>query len=632
MSGTTGTARTQSFLLTNEFQDGQITGSITPQDMRDLVVSTYPNAYNVVNYGADPTNVASSTTAFAAAITAATAGGGVVFIPTGTFKVSCGTLTVPSNVAIVGSGRGSVIAVPSGSTGFLFSTTSTTNVSFDYFKVTSANDATFVVKASTVTILSVSRIYAVGPVLLSTTTTAGDVYANVNDGNSNFDITVKDNVGQAVAHAVNTNSFIELQWVQRGIVSGNLIRGIDDYYNGIWWWGGDANFAVDGALANARKTKNLLIENNEVYNVQSGIAGSMGQNIQVVGNEVRVCVDVGIDCEGCFESTVVGNASWDATNGALTIFFGNRNMMAVGNTLGNTASNVVFQIFNSNVDNLSSDGLTLRDNTFISLSGLGAVSDASGPCGNTIVEDNTFINTNVTFNNNSAGVTIRNNRFHYTATLAAHSTINLYCLSANETTNTIQGNTVMCEAAQNAATIFINLLSNDFNLPVTYVVEENKNCGVNPLPKDIVTTEQGTNAGVSGQFFIRNNMLTGATHYTRTESGSKVSFVRWEGNYDGSMIPYPVVVGTNVGDANSSPAIVAGSKVIIYSTTLTANRTVTLPTQDVYNGSILKVVRTGLGAFTLAVGAAKTIPSATAAWCEVTYNGSAWIETGFGTL
>lgn len=54
MSGTSGTPRNQSFLLTTEFQDGQPAGSISPQDLRDLVVSV-PNLgpiYNVMKYGA----------------------------------------------------------------------------------------------------------------------------------------------------------------------------------------------------------------------------------------------------------------------------------------------------------------------------------------------------------------------------------------------------------------------------------------------------------------------------------------------------------------------------------------------------------------------------------------------------
>ena len=69
-----------------------------------------------------------------------------------------------------------------------------------------------------------------------------------------------------------------------------------------------------------------------------------------------------------------------------------------------------------------------------------------------------------------------------------------------------------------------------------------------------------------------------------------------------------------------------------FSSALTANRTVTLPTAGLYNGAKFRVVRSGLGAFTLAVGSAKTIPSATAAFVDVEYDGSAWRLAGYGTL
>jgi hypothetical protein len=52
MSGTTGTRRADTYLLTSEFQDGQAAGSITPQDMRDLVVSKV----NVLDVYDDPAN------------------------------------------------------------------------------------------------------------------------------------------------------------------------------------------------------------------------------------------------------------------------------------------------------------------------------------------------------------------------------------------------------------------------------------------------------------------------------------------------------------------------------------------------------------------------------------------------
>lgn len=68
-----------------------------------------------------------------------------------------------------------------------------------------------------------------------------------------------------------------------------------------------------------------------------------------------------------------------------------------------------------------------------------------------------------------------------------------------------------------------------------------------------------------------------------------------------------------------------------YATALTANRTVTLPAAGM-NGRRFRVVRTGLGAFTLDVGGLKTIPSATAAYVDVEDDGSAYRLVGYGTL
>lgn len=67
-----------------------------------------------------------------------------------------------------------------------------------------------------------------------------------------------------------------------------------------------------------------------------------------------------------------------------------------------------------------------------------------------------------------------------------------------------------------------------------------------------------------------------------------------------------------------------------FATALTANRTVTLGTGG--PGAKFRIVRTGLGAFTLAVGAVKTIPSATAAFVDVGSDGTGWFLTGYGTL
>ena len=91
-------------------------------------------------------------------------------------------------------------------------------------------------------------------------------------------------------------------------------------------------------------------------------------------------------------------------------------------------------------------------------------------------------------------------------------------------------------------------------------------------------------------------------------------------------------VSSDRGDANVTLAIASDKRVQRFATTLTANRTVTLPTTGVYNGARYRIVRTGLGAFTLNVGGLKTIPSATAATVDVVHDGTAWRLAGYQPL
>jgi hypothetical protein len=72
----------------------------------------------------------------------------------------------------------------------------------------------------------------------------------------------------------------------------------------------------------------------------------------------------------------------------------------------------------------------------------------------------------------------------------------------------------------------------------------------------------------------------------------------------------------------------------LFQTALTANRTITLGTTGAKRGDRFVIIRSGLGAFTLAVGALKTIPNSTAARVEVAWdaNSAAWILVGYSVL
>jgi hypothetical protein len=93
------------------------------------------------------------------------------------------------------------------------------------------------------------------------------------------------------------------------------------------------------------------------------------------------------------------------------------------------------------------------------------------------------------------------------------------------------------------------------------------------------------------------------------------------------------------GDASVTLDLLSSSKVQVFNTILTANRTVTFPTFSSTAivgskyGATYKVVRgaSATGAFNLTVNGAKALTTA-GEWVEYTYTGSAWTETGYGTL
>jgi len=72
-------------------------------------MTSTPDWFNVVTYGADPTGASDSTSAITTAVSDATsAGGGVVYFPTGSFKTS-GFSIAASNISILGDGQGASI-------------------------------------------------------------------------------------------------------------------------------------------------------------------------------------------------------------------------------------------------------------------------------------------------------------------------------------------------------------------------------------------------------------------------------------------------------------------------------------------------------------------------------------------
>lgn len=90
------------------------------------------------------------------------------------------------------------------------------------------------------------------------------------------------------------------------------------------------------------------------------------------------------------------------------------------------------------------------------------------------------------------------------------------------------------------------------------------------------------------------------------------------------------VIATIAANANATVTPTATAYQVFHTGTLTADRTLTLTTAGMTTGSVIRFTRTGTGAFNLIIGGLKNL--ATNTWCDVVFNGSAWVLTAYGSL
>jgi hypothetical protein len=93
-------------------------------------------------------------------------------------------------------------------------------------------------------------------------------------------------------------------------------------------------------------------------------------------------------------------------------------------------------------------------------------------------------------------------------------------------------------------------------------------------------------------------------------------------------------IGPDRGDNDVTLNGLASAPIQQFNTPLGADRAVTLPTTGVSNGRTFRIVRrtASTGAFNLNIGTGPLKALATGEWCDVAYDGSAWVLTAFGSL
>jgi hypothetical protein len=115
--------------------------------------------------------------------------------------------------------------------------------------------------------------------------------------------------------------------------------------------------------------------------------------------------------------------------------------------------------------------------------------------------------------------------------------------------------------------------------------------------------------------------VTGQAGYTVTVNADENNFTF-----------VPSIIGVDNGDAAAT--LVPGTSAMTqrWDTTLTADRAVSLGTTTAWNGARFRIVRTATGAFNLNVGTGPLKALAADTWCDVEYDGSAWVLTAYGSL
>jgi hypothetical protein len=163
----------------------------------------------------------------------------------------------------------------------------------------------------------------------------------------------------------------------------------------------------------------------------------------------------------------------------------------------------------------------------------------------------------------------------------------------------------------------------------------------NGLPPVLLVNVTGDSLAVTGNHLVDGN----GTAYAVRVSGTTLSMLNVVGNSTSASSPFlattSTITGTRVdwledlvsadrGDTSQTLAVRVDLPVQRWATALTANRTITLSTTGAVNGDTFRIVRSGAGAFTLTVGSIYTL--VVPGWVDVTYDGSAWVVTAWGSI
>lgn len=388
----------------------------------------------------------------------------VLYFPAGTYLLTAG-IELPSNTILWGEGANTIIKIQNAEAVIAFVANGSDsggykqNIEISGLRFTGLSSQRGIQLKKAVDVL-VRHCLVEGPALIKTSTHKA-TYASVTSENDLCrNIRVAFNTLDASSGGPSGGEGINLCYTSDAEVHDNIIS---NYSNGIMWWGGDSNLNANGALNNPRWARRIRIHDNTVTSSgQGGIWGSMGINITVENNVIAGAGDVGLDFEGCVDSTARYNQVSNGVNGCMSTFFAVSNVVFEYNTVvSENASWQLFKLYNSTSNPVYVQGLVLRNNEFICTSGVGRISDSSGP-GSIAIQDNLLTNVRIDISHNATGFnvaapTITGNTLDFESGRPATVAINIFFWTG---TPVVQNNTVNYMGVDPATTTGIKLRRN----------------------------------------------------------------------------------------------------------------------------------------------------------------------------
>ncbi|SAK49524.1 Pectate lyase superfamily protein [Caballeronia temeraria] len=457
-----------------------------------------------------------------------------VRLPVGRFRIS-DALTVRSNTELQGAGAGTILTWTrqnSAERFAMFAAQYSSAIRLQGFSVVDASGSMggYVFAGTRVVNVNLEQISADRMAIAMFFASDGQTYESVSGDLSNAAFNVSSDVhvtgctATNIANSADPRAAVLFQYCVGWSVTDCKFSNAP---YGVQWWGGDSSPNADGALVNARKCADGTVTNVQVSNCVAGVWGSMGTNVKIVGCHVDTASDVGIDFEGCTNSSASQNSVRNCTNGNFACFWWNDNVSFVGNTSHqNRADYPHVRVYNDS-QGTSNRSMTINGNTFVTDQAIGVIDTAYGGVQTLEFLNNQLTDTRVEFSDNTLRyVTVTDNQLTFTR--AATDTMNALEIGSiyDNGLGLAARNVIESKVTQPPDSAALYLWSDDPNSDSQFQAVENRTAG---FPVDLVTDNWSANPERTSYFTIQGNTF-GSGVYKKEDHGAKISVTVLQSN------------------------------------------------------------------------------------------------------